>query len=346
MKSILFLAIAVLLGVNVWAEEGSKEFKKSCPAASFNELTVTNRYGNIDVRQEGDEFAITASVWVEAKTKAKVDEILEYISIAAKEQGGVLNVETLFRKDMSLRQMFAGVTVSIDYHIKVPRGKKVRLVSTDGGVSTSDFTGDLSVEIVSGNFKANSVTRGEFSVKQNKGEFEVEKVEKMNAEFKSCKVKIGEGTDMKLDCTSTTLQLMEADNLSLKTSGGTCYLGMIENLDGNSFYTKYDVQDVGGAIRMDMRWGELNVRNINFSFSSVDVKGSSTKVGLTFMEGCGYTLEIARNKNLKVELPQGVTLESKPTTDKNTVLETGFIGDKKYAGKVNLNLSGGSLFIQ
>ena len=177
MKSILFLAIAVLLGVNVWAEEGSKEFKKSFPAASFNELTVTNRYGNIDVRQEGDEFAITASVWVEAKTKAKVDEILEYISITAKEQGGVLNVETLFRKDMSLRQMFAGVTVSIDYHIKVPRGKKVRLVSTDGGVSTSDFTGDLSVEIVSGNFKANSVTRGEFSVKQNKGEFEVEKVE-------------------------------------------------------------------------------------------------------------------------------------------------------------------------
>ena len=44
--------------------------------------------------------------------------------------------------------------------------------------------------------------------------------------------------------------------------------------------------------------------------------------------------------------PKGVALESKPTTDKNTVLETGFIGNKKYAGKVNLNLSGGSLFIQ
>ena len=53
-------------------------------------------------------------MWVEAKTKAKVDEILEYISITAKEQGAVLNVETLFQKDMSLRQMFAGVTVSVD----------------------------------------------------------------------------------------------------------------------------------------------------------------------------------------------------------------------------------------
>ena len=290
MKRLLLLAIVLFGAVNAWAEEGSKEFKKSFPAASINELTVTNRYGNIDVKQEGDEFSITTSVWVEAKTKAKVDEILEYISITAKEQGAVLNVETLFQKDMSLRQMFAGVTVSVDYHIKVPKGKKVRLVCTEGGASVADFVGDMNVEIVSGNFKANSVTGGEFSVKQNKGEFEVEKLGNMTAEFKSCKVKIGEGKEMKL--------------------------------------------------------GELNVRNINFSFATVDVKGSSTKVGLTFMEGCGYTLELARNKNLKVELPEGVTLENKPTTDKNTVLETGFIGNKKYAVKVNLNLSGGSLFIQ
>ena len=279
MKRLLLLAIVLFGAVNAWAEEGSKEFKKSFPAASINELTVTNRYGNIDVKQEGDEFSITTSVWVEAKTKAKVDEILEYISITAKEQGAVLNVETLFQKDMSLRQMFAGVTVSVDYHIKVPKGKKVRLVCTEGGASVADFVGDMNVEIVSGNFKANSVTGGEFSVKQNKGEFEVEKLGNMTAEFKSCKVKIGEGKEMKLDCTSTTLQLMEADKLSLKTSGGTCYLGMVEDMDGTSFYTKYEVQDIGGSLKMDMRWGELNVRNINFSFATVDVKGSSTKVG-------------------------------------------------------------------
>ena len=179
MKRLLLLAIVLFGVVNAWAEEGSKEFKKNFPAASINELTVTNRYGNIDVKQEGDEFSITTSVWVEAKTKAKVDEILEYIFITAKEQGAVLNVETLFQKDMSLRQMFAGVTVSVDYHIKVPKGKKVRLVCTEGGASVADFVGDMSVEIVSGNFKANSVTGGEFSVKQNKGEFEVEKLGNM-----------------------------------------------------------------------------------------------------------------------------------------------------------------------
>lgn len=345
-KRILFIAIAILLSSSVWAEEGTKEFKKSFSATSLNELTVSSRYGNIDIQQGGDVFDVTASVWVEAKTKAKVDEVLQYITIVAKENGSMLNVETLFQKNMSMTQLLSGVTVSIDYHIKVPQGKKVRLVNSNGDISVNDFVGDMSVEIVNGGFKANSLTGGELTVKQSKGEFSVEKMEKLNAEFKSCQVKIGEGTDMTLDCGSTTLQLMEADQLSLKTSGGSCYLGMIENLTGTSFYTKYEVQDIGGSLRMDMRWGELNVRNINFSFSSIDVKGATTKVGLTFMQGCGYNLELTRNKNLKMELPAGVKLETKPTSSKSSILETGFIGDEKYSGKVSLNLSGGSLFIQ
>ena len=346
MKRFLFLTMVLFAAINAWAEEGSKEFKKSFPATSFDELTVINRYGNVDIKQEGNELSIAASVWVEAKTKAKVDEILEYIVITAKEQGGVMHVETSFLKDMTLRQMFSGVTVSIDYHIKVPKGKKVRLVCTEGGASVSNFVGDMSVDIASGNFKASSITGGEFTMKQNRGEFDVEKLDAVNAEFKSCKVKIGEGTSMQLDCASTVLQLMEADRLSMKTSGGSCYLGSIGELDGVSQYTKYEVQDIGESVRMDMRWGELNIRNINLSFSTVDVKGMSTKVGLTFMEGAGYSLELSRNKNLKAELPQGVVLENKPTVDKNSVLETGFVGDKKHAGKVNLKLSGGTLFIQ
>ncbi len=71
MKRLLLLAIVLFGVVNAWAEEGSKEFKKNFPAASINELTVTNRYGNIDVKQEGDEFSITTSVWGGGKNKSQ-----------------------------------------------------------------------------------------------------------------------------------------------------------------------------------------------------------------------------------------------------------------------------------
>ena len=50
MKRLLFLVLVLLGVMNAWAEEGSKEFKKSFPADAIDELTVTNRYGNIDIR--------------------------------------------------------------------------------------------------------------------------------------------------------------------------------------------------------------------------------------------------------------------------------------------------------
>ena len=40
-------------------------------------------------KQEGDEFSITTSVWVEAKTKAKVDEVLTVHSHNGEGAGGV-----------------------------------------------------------------------------------------------------------------------------------------------------------------------------------------------------------------------------------------------------------------
>ncbi|MEI3422964.1 MAG: hypothetical protein V8R91_18980 [Butyricimonas faecihominis] len=56
MKRLLLLAIVLFGAVNAWAEEGSKEFKKSFPAASINELTVTNRYGNMMLSRKVTSF--------------------------------------------------------------------------------------------------------------------------------------------------------------------------------------------------------------------------------------------------------------------------------------------------
>jgi len=346
MKKVLLAVCAILVGLQGSAEQRTKVFKKSFPASGLQELTIWNRYGNIDICQEGETFEVEATVFVEAKTQVKVDELLEYIHVSAEEQNSTLNVRTILEKDLSVQQLLSGVSFGIDYQIKIPTGKKLRIVAQEGNVTLGDFVGDVNVEIVSGNFKANSVKGKDFTAKLSKGEFEVEHVGAFNGVFKSAKVKIGDGTRMQLDCNSSTLQLMEADQLTIKSSGGSAYLGMIEHLMLNTFYTKYEIQDIGSSLRVDARYGEVNVRNIHFSFSSVELKGSSTKVGLTFMEGCGYNLELKQSKRMKVDLPESFALTEKPTSEKGVIVRTGFIGDKKYSGKVVLNLSGGNLFIQ
>ena len=346
MKKAVFIAILIFVGIACRAENRSRTFKKNFPASAVKELRVWNRFGNIDVRQEGNEFEIEAVIAMEGKSGAKLDELLKYIYIQVQEEGEVLDVKTVFEKGMSMLQRVSSVIVNVDYHIKVPVGKNVKLEVEDGNILLGDFVGNLSVGSVSGNFKAHSVKEGVFMVNFSKGDFEIEELTQLKGEFKSAKVKIGGGKEVKLNCTSTTLQLMEADHLNLKTSGGTCFLGMIDCLTAESFYTKYEIQDIGDSLQMKTRWGEVNIRNIHFSFAAVEIKSSSTKLGLTFGEGAGYDLSLKYNRGVKVDLPESFQLETQPVTEKNIIWRKGAVGDKKYDSKVVLELSGGNLFIQ
>ena len=120
----------------------------------------------------------------------------------------------------------------------------------------------------------------------------------------------------------------------------------MEVLTGSSSFTKYEVLDLGDYLDMDMKMGELNVRNVQLLFSEIHVKGSFTKVGLAFMKEAGYQLELKRNKSLKTDLPQGLILEEEATGERNVTVGRQFVGNSQYSGKVFLDLSRGSLFIQ
>ena len=95
-----------------------------------------------------------------------------------------------------------------------------------------------------------------------------------------------------------------------------------------------------------MKMGELNIRNIRPLFSEIRLKSSFTKVGLSFMDKASYVLEIKRNKSLKLDLPEGLVLEDAPASERNVRISTATVGNPEQAGKVTLELSNGSFFLQ
>lgn len=348
MKAIVLALCTVVFCLNLEAAVSEKKYEKTFSKEGIEELVISNRYGRIEVEQtDGTEISIAVNMAVTAKTDSKSDEILEVISVKETQSGNSLDLETVFGKDMALKQLLSGITLSIDYKISMPKGIKLRLINVDGNVFLSDFTGELNADIRDGNFKAASL-KGEdsFYIKQNKGNIDIDDVESMDGDFKSCIIKIESAQNIKMVAGDCEGHLNSVEKLNIRTSGGTMKLGQIEDMSGSSSMTKYEIQDVGNILTMDMKMGEINVRNIHFNFSEVNIKGSFTKVGLTFMEDAGYKLELKHNKSLKMDLPRGMQLEERPTSEKNMVIGTKFIGNIKYSGKVVLNLSNGNLYIQ
>lgn len=347
MKAIITALCILLAGIQLKAEESKKTYEKIFPKDGIEELVLSNSYGKIEVVQDGiDEIKVAVEMKVVAKSGVKADETLDLIQILETQMDNYLNVETKIGKDISFRQFISGMEVTINYRVNMPKGIKLRLITTNGDIFLGNFEGELNADIRTGDFKAATIKGGELNVKQEKGDFKVEKVASMNGDFKNCSVQIVSGDQVRLTTSSCDCLLESMDKLNVRTSGGTMKIGDIEELIGSSSYTKYEVLDLGNIMDMDMKWGEMNVRNIQVLFSEVRLKGSFTKMGLTFEKDAGYNLEIKHNKSAKIELPRNMQLEERPTSERNTTIGTKFIGNVKYTGKVFLELSNGSLFIQ
>lgn len=345
---LIITVLCVLLGINqLRADESTKTYEKKFSKEGIEEVVISNTYGKIEIVQnEGTEIEVAASMKVIAKTALKADETLELIQVLETQADHYLNFETKFAKDMGLKQFLTGMSISVDYKVNVPKGVKLRLISSEGNIYLGNYDGELNIDIRNGDFKAAALKGGEVFVKQDKGAFSVEEVATLNGDFKNCSVQIGSGDNVRLTTSATDGQLESIDKLNIRSSGGTMKVGDIEELTGSSSFTKYEIQDLANVLDMDMKMGEMNVRNIQLMFSEIRIKGSFTKVGLTFMADAGYHLEVKHNKSLKIDLPRSMKLEERPASEKNITIGTKFIGNTKYSGKVFLDLSNGSLYIQ
>lgn len=346
MKSVLLL-LGILFCVEVNAETSKKEYRKSFAKGEIEEVVLSNKNGGIDVAQTtGDSISVVAVVSVVAKNQNKADELCEFIRIEEEVTDKYLSVSTVFGKDMTFSQLLSGVELDISYKINLPKGVKLRLINADGNVFVDDFAGDLNLDVKSCNVRGGKLTEGEFIIKQTGGDFKIGYVDQLNGEFKSCTVRIEVANIAQLTLRDCEGRFESVEKLNLTTNGGTMRFGQIEDMSGSSSSTKYEVQDIGNSVKMDLRMGEINIRNIHFNFSTVDITGSYSKVGLSFMEGAGYQFEFKHNKSVKTDIPKSFKLSQRPTSEKSVIVETGFIGDKKYNGKVFLNLRNGNMYIQ
>ena len=347
MKAIFTLWCVIAIGLQLKAEESKKIYEKKFPKEDLEELVLSNNYGKIEIVQtEGEEIEAWVEMKVVAKSGVKAEETLELIEVLETRTGRHLNLETRFGKDMAIKQFLTGISVSVFYKIHLPKGVKLRLISSNGNVYLGNYEGELNADIKDGDFKAVILKGGEVYVKQERGNFTVEGVKNLNGDFKNCVLEVESGDDVRLVTNGCEGHLESIDRLNIRSNGGTMKIGDVEEINGSSSFTKYEVLDLGNILDLDMKMGEINVRNIQLLFSEVRIKGSFTKVGLTFSPDAGYHLELKRNKSLKVDLPHNMRLEERPTTERNMTVGTKFTGNPKYSGKVFLELSNGNLFIQ
>lgn len=344
---LFILALITLLSLNVSAFTSSRTFKKTLSKTGIREFVVSNKYGNIVVDQTlNGTIEVEAILSVGAKSKEKSDELLEYIAIEMTKVGDMGKVTTSFGKNMDFRQLLSSTIVQIDYKIKIPQGIALRIINTKGNVTIPNYNGNVNINVLHGNVILGNFDNGELYIVQEEGSCGIAHVEHLTATFDAANLNLKSGGDVKLTTSATDVTIADVETLTVNSTGGVFKITDIESIFGTSSYTDYTIQDITDNLNMSIRWGSLNVGGIHRDFEKIMINSSSAKLGLNFMQDAGYSLSLIHNKTLKMDFPPYIQLTTTPTTRKNRFTGSTFVGNKKFNGKVELDINGGTLYIQ
>jgi DUF4097 and DUF4098 domain-containing protein YvlB len=111
-------------------------------------LDLSNVSGDITVTAgSGTSVVVDVTRESRGRTEADAAEGLRDVQVAIETQGDHATVTTRYPKNQHGRSPYSVSTV---YHVTAPAGTRVKATSVSGNVSVSRITGDLEVQVVSG----------------------------------------------------------------------------------------------------------------------------------------------------------------------------------------------------
>ena len=198
------LLLTAVLGFQLLQAASLEEtFKKRIDAKGFDRVRVQNVNGSIEVSSwAGDEIEIIAYKKVRADDAERAGRMMEALTVEVTENGGELNVETVFPKGRRghsggfFSWLFGGGSSgsSVSYEIKVPKKMNLDLHSTNGALTVTSSSGEMVLGTTNGKIRAEDIsgtvrartTNGSLNISMK----EVTKNEEMNLKTTNGSVKL------------------------------------------------------------------------------------------------------------------------------------------------------------
>lgn len=264
-RKLFFGILIVCWGVSLNAQETvTKKVEKSARFSSSGTMQINNTYGDITINGWNKDFIdITVAIEVTNKKKDKAQELLNRIKAEFKINESLALITTVieeksvgffakyfnkvnpFDEDMS--------DVKIDYTITLPYQSEIALTNRFGDVIFTGWTGKLKANLEHGDMWINdAISRAHITSKFGQ-------IKTKNLSYGSISVENGE------------LQVEEAHQLYISSSGSTIFLEKVQVLDITSSKDKIDINTVGNL------QGSINFSNVKVN-SLLEELGVTAKV--------------------------------------------------------------------
>jgi hypothetical protein len=358
-RTFIFVSLTLLILSPLSAQSSSetRSFIKTVPVGKENYLEVSNKYGTIQVTSwKKDSAYIRAEVKAYGSSQDKISRMFEGITVDIRSAGSLVRAQTTFNQSMnSLFESFKGMTskiisydsrVEIDYYINVPEYLNLKIENKYGDVYMEDCSGNFSISISNGSFKANSLGK-ESSISLSFCDATINSVVSGKIDASFSEVSSNDMGKMTITSISSKYNIKNAGEVTFESRRDKFFIDNIESMRGNSYFTDFNVKNLKKEISLTTRYGNIDTEFIDKGFEAINLNSGYSDISLNFDPASSYNLDI-RHINTFLVLPsKNVKTEEKALNEeKKEYITSGTVGTGQGSAKVKIDATRGNIYIK
>lgn len=334
-----------------------RTFMKTVAVNKEMNLEVINKYGTIHISNwNTDSVSVRAEVEAFAPNQTRLGKMLEGINVNITGTSYMVRAQTYFTQSLNMIfESFKGMTnklipydsrVQINYFISVPDYLNLKIENKYGDVYMEDNTGDLSLTMSNGSFKANYLNRAS-DLKLTFCDATINKIRTGNIDADFSEVVIGESETLKISSISSRFDLKKTEKIVTESRRDKFFIGTIGSLQGNSYFTDFRIEKLKNEVDLVTKYGSIIVDLVEKTFELITVNSGYSDITLSFDPSVSYNLDI-RHINAFLTVPEkNANLEKKSINEeKKEYITFGNVGRNPGSIKVKIDATRGNIFIK
>jgi hypothetical protein len=335
----------------------TRSFIKTLPVDKETTLDMSNKYGTIQITPWNKDSAyIRAEIKAYAKDRSKTGKMFDGINVNISGSKYIVRAQTEFSSNINtLLESFKGMTnkiisydshIEINYYISIPEYLNLKIENKYGDVYMENCIGEFRISVSNGSFKANSIGKSS-SVNLVFCDAKINSITSGNIDASFSEISIGETEDLSINSISSKYDIKKAGMIRSESKRDKFFIEYIESLQGNAYFTDYNVNNLRKEIMLTTRYGSVSTEQIEKGFELISINSSYSDLSLRFDPSASYNVDI-RHINAFLVLPDknSKTEENALNQDKKEYLTTGTVGKNPGKAKVKIDATRGNIYLK
>jgi hypothetical protein len=284
------LMLPTLVMANPTVPEGKytkeKKIKKDYNVASDATLSVTNKYGNVNISSwNQNRIEIEVTIKTSSNNEQRAIDKLNQIDVAFEANQRAVTAKTQIESERwSWGWNSSNVSLEINYLIKMPVTNFLMLNHDYGNITIDRLDARVDIDCDYGRMDIGSLnaTGNKLSFDYtNNVVIDYIKDGEINADYSSYRIE--NAGSLRINADYTKSEVRKADKITYDADYGSLQLGTVRYVSGNSDYLTQEFEQITGSLDLDADYGSVKIRNLSDGFDNIKIRSNyvNVKIGIS-----------------------------------------------------------------